>query len=979
MLFLCAAGITILVWLEVFADEIHRARRDFERANAVIVERLQARLQVYDQVMLATHVLTHLHGDITRASWQDFIGHLDLDTRYPGFLAMAYAPRVLATDLDKFIGARRREGVPDFPAPAPGSSPVYFPLSFTAPETPQNVAALGWDLGGEEAAHAAITRARQLNTTAMSGRLLLPGADGKQGVGFMLVHPIFNGEDGQLAVSGDERMLKGYAVALFELNRFMAFLFDEQALRRVNLRIHDPIADDGPDSLMFNSAAEPARPNALFKEQRIFSYAGYSWRLVFESSPQFDADIPRSGSAGFLVFGLIISGLLSALAWSVLSSRELALQQAREMTQELRASEERFRLVSQAMEDGVWDRDMATDYLYVSPQLDKMLGYSFGEITRLRAEAEQFWHPGDYPRWQQALAEHYQTHKPFSIEYRLRHATGEFRWYRSSCHSVWNENGQMVRMVGALRDITKEKQVLEQLERQREFFAQILDVIPDPLSVKDVDERYVFVNLAFAEASGKSKAEIVGCTTQEVFVDALSVLTVDEALQIKRQDQQVMQQGQEIVFEIFMRDHRVEEFRNMLVKKAPTQGEQGEPLVVSILSDVTELKRALTRFQLLTKISSDWFWELDSNLRFTHVELMDGSHTIYAEAIGKHPWDMPGLVTPDALRKHREQLEAHEPFRDFVYVMPSFAQPGEREWYFSSGEPLFDSEKRFTGYQGVYKNVTKLFRADAEIRRHRDHLQELVAEQTTDLIRARDAAERANQAKSEFLANMSHELRTPLHAILSFSRLGSGRVTTVAAEKLAGYFDRIEQSGDRLLALLNDLLDLSKLEAGKMVFTQEPHDLGAIVREAVLEFEPLLQAKSIGFTLTPLLADLHAHLDGLRIGQVVRNLLSNAIKFVSFGGRVEVILDETEITGSAGQRIPALRLRVSDSGVGIPESELEAIFDKFVQSSQTNSGAGGTGLGLAICKEIVEAHGGVIRAYNQTSGGSCFEVLLPRG
>jgi PAS domain S-box-containing protein len=257
--------------------------------------------------------------------------------------------------------------------------------------------------------------------------------------------------------------------------------------------------------------------------------------------------------------------------------------------------------------------------------------------------------------------------------------------------------------------------------------------------------------------------------------------------------------------------------------------------------------------------------------------------------------------------------------------------------------------------------------AESELKRHRDHLAELVAEQTAQLMASRDAAEAANEAKTLFLANMSHELRTPLHAVLSFARLGTARLGKVPEPRLGEFFARIEQSADRLLLLLNDLLDLSKLQAGRMPLAIEPCELPGLIEDVLGEFEAWLAARRIEVVrefapVPPVPAD------ALRLGQVIRNLVSNAIKFSPEGSTLRL---------SLAQQGDALELVVSDQGVGIPDAELEAVFNPFVQSSATRTGAGGTGLGLAICREIVSAHRGSIRACNHSGGGADFVLSLP--
>lgn len=237
---------------------------------------------------------------------------------------------------------------------------------------------------------------------------------------------------------------------------------------------------------------------------------------------------------------------------------------------------------------------------------------------------------------------------------------------------------------------------------------------------------------------------------------------------------------------------------------------------------------------------------------------------------------------------------------------------------------------------------------------------------------AKELAEESSRTKTEFLANMSHELRTPMHAILGFAEMGQSRSEQAPPEKLRQYFQRILASGNRLLSLLNDLLDLAKMEVGRMEYQMIEDDLWQQLQEACDEMGFLAEGHGIRLELSCSPQPLHATFDALRLGQVVRNLLSNAIKFSAPGGSIQI--DACILSGTAH---PVVQVSVTDHGPGIPVTELESIFDKFIQSSTTKTGAGGTGLGLAICREIIHAHRGEIRARNAPSGGAIFSFTLP--
>ena len=241
-----------------------------------------------------------------------------------------------------------------------------------------------------------------------------------------------------------------------------------------------------------------------------------------------------------------------------------------------------------------------------------------------------------------------------------------------------------------------------------------------------------------------------------------------------------------------------------------------------------------------------------------------------------------------------------------------------------------------------------------------------------ELIRAKETAENANHAKNEFLSNIGHELRTPMHGILSYSQFGIKRIDKVPKNKLLEYFSEIEDSGQRLMILLTDLLDLAKLEAGKMSYIIKKNDMGALIYTIISELSPMSQKKRIQVS-GPLLLDIRElPFDQIRIAQVLRNLFSNAISFSKPDNKIWFEINEVEEEG-----VLYLQVTVADQGPGIPEEEQDTIFDKFIQSSKTKTGAGGTGLGLAICKQIVEYHDGRIWAENNPEGGALFCFTLP--
>jgi len=226
----------------------------------------------------------------------------------------------------------------------------------------------------------------------------------------------------------------------------------------------------------------------------------------------------------------------------------------------------------------------------------------------------------------------------------------------------------------------------------------------------------------------------------------------------------------------------------------------------------------------------------------------------------------------------------------------------------------------------------------------------------------------ASQHKSQFLANMSHELRTPLNAILGYTELLVDRIYGDLPQKAANVLERVQNNGKHLLALINDVLDLSKIEAGELVLTLENYALPDIVQTVVTATEPLAGTKGLNLTATVQPGLPMGHGDARRLSQVLLNLVGNAIKFTDEG---EVAIDASAANGN-------FVLTVSDTGPGIAAADQAKIFGEFQQiDSSSNRNKGGTGLGLAISKRMVEMQGGSISVESQLGRGATFRVTLP--
>lgn len=333
------------------------------------------------------------------------------------------------------------------------------------------------------------------------------------------------------------------------------------------------------------------------------------------------------------------------------------------------------------------------------------------------------------------------------------------------------------------------------------------------------------------------------------------------------------------------------------------------------------------------------------------------------------------LLHPDDAQ--RVKLHAMEHFRNNTPYNIEYRlrkKSGDYCWFRAKATTVRDKNGKVKRMVGSIRDISKRKEGEEKILKYaRD-----IEEKSQELAVAKEAAERANYAKTEFLSNMSHEFRTPMHAILSYSNLGK---KTLAAKgppdlvKLEKYLNNIETSGNRLMLLLNQLLDLSKLESGKHDFDFKKMDFKVVLEDSLIEIDSLLQNKNIKIVKS-FIDNTDAVFDKNQMVQVVINVLSNAIKFSPDNSSIKVSIENAVLPGSNLDN-SALLCSIEDEGQGIPANELGKVFDKFIQSSKTKTGAGGTGLGLAICREIVQLHGGKIWAENAPVNGTIFKFLIP--
>jgi PAS domain S-box-containing protein len=367
-----------------------------------------------------------------------------------------------------------------------------------------------------------------------------------------------------------------------------------------------------------------------------------------------------------------------------------------------------------------------------------------------------------------------------------------------------------------------------------------------------------------------------------------------------------------------------------------------------------ELARTRARLDDISRLVSDWIWETDRQLRIRTVTPR------VMEVLGYHPAELTGrpfaeLVGADAPLPLTGAPERARPFRDVETTVVD--RWGGARRVRLSGLPVFDEvTQRFTGYRGTAQDVTEL--------RAREHA----------LLEAKNAAEEASRTKSEFLAQMSHELRTPLNAIIGFAEvMHAEQLGPLGADKYREYAGDIAGSARHLAQVINDVLDVAKLEAGKFQLNEEEVAPGELAARAVRIVRP--RAEDAGVALT--LADtggaaVTLRADGHKLLQVLLNILSNAVKFTPSGGRTDVRAGPSEDGGYV--------FTVRDTGIGMSAEDQRVALSPFGQvDSSLARRFEGTGLGLPLSKALTELHDGALEIDSAPGEGTCVNVRLPAG
>ena len=496
-------------------------------------------------------------------------------------------------------------------------------------------------------------------------------------------------------------------------------------------------------------------------------------------------------------------------------------------------------------------------------------------------------------------------------------------------------------ILSALCDVSGREAVRRELEQQLKFVQTLLNAIPFPVFYKDEKLIYRGCNSEFSRFIGVEAEKVIGSSVFEIAPRELAEI-------YQKADAELIERGGEQIYEtaVMYADgttHDVQFHKRVYHKPDGSTGG-----IIGAMLDITEQKKSEEQFKKLVENAPDPLYVHDSNGKILQVndKALEILGYTYENILQLNVTDIDVESNLDDLRPVWGSMQGTKSFK------------GHHRRYDGSVFPVEIHVSK------IGPDSNPLFMATTRDMTERNNVEQ-------ELIVARERAEYASYAKSEFLANMSHELRTPLNSIIGFSEAIKSEIFgPIGGEQYKSYLENIHQSGSHLLTVINDILDMSKIEAQHLDMNEVPVDIRSLINDCLRMMSERIERSGLALTTRTDDRINRIHADELRLRQILINLLSNAIKFTPRAGKIEVacqLNDDDDI-----------EIMVMDSGIGIPQSDMERVFEPFIQvrehSTRTHEG---TGLGLSLVRSLVHLHNGNVSLVSTIGKGTCVTVTLP--
>jgi len=623
----------------------------------------------------------------------------------------------------------------------------------------------------------------------------------------------------------------------------------------------------------------------------------------------------------------------------------------------LKEYEQRLKIALSNVGDNYWEHNFTTGKTYFSNADNSILGYAIDDVTD---EAKLWWshvHPDDKKmledndaKYTAGLLDHHEN------EYRIFHKDGTVRWILDrGVVTEKNEDGLPIKIIGTHIDITKQKELELELSRRADQFKSLSENIPGVIYeyefCSDGDEKLRYVSPAMNEIFGVAPDKF------QLFEKYIHHDDKKDFFEKRQQSRQTLQP--------FYAEARLALPRRPLIWFSVTFSfsyytPEGNAVFTGFLLNITERKNA----DQALKINEEKYRNIIANMNLGLLEV-DNDEIIRScnqsfclmsgytkeELIGKQASKL--FVTGDQQDLMKSKNDSRRRGIVDAYEISVRNKNGQLKWWLISGAPLYNDKREIIGSIGIHLDIT-----------NKKALEE-------ELLASREQAQSSAKAKQAFLANMSHEIRTPMNAILGMSR--QLQKTNLNGDQQL-YLDTINNAGEHLMVIINDILDISKIEAGKLTLEKIGFDFRDVIKNTVEVMQ--LRASEKGLLIKTKIDDKITSVlngDPYRLKQILFNLLSNAIKFSEKGN---VCIDcELLEQDKAIQRI---QIKVTDNGVGMTEEFLKNLFQSFTQEDKSVTRKfGGTGLGMTITKQLTELMGGYVKVESEKNVGTTFILSIP--